>query len=338
MSSEAQSFKRAPSTQMASWFLDLNSAKRLDLDPPYQRRSVWSPEYRQFFIDSVIRNYPTQSIFIDAAVNPDSATLYRILDGKQRLTSLIMFIENRFSTPQSLEDVGLDNSYYSDLPHDVKTRILSYLFTVETVSNASPAELNQAFDRLNRNVLKLNKQELRHAQYSGAFVSKMEKIADDSFWENVGFVTPPRRRRMLDVEYISEFYIVAAVGIQDGKDYLDTFYAKWDIEIPDEREADQRFQGAKKYLERVNKEYPFAQSRFKNVADFYSAWAAVINLSGEKLATAQVAGERLAVFELEIEDQETPRSRDYLLASRQGSNKSSNRLLRRRILEEVFRG
>ena len=337
--SEAGVFNRNPSPQMASWFLDLNSAKRLDLDPPYQRRSVWNLEFRKFFIDSIIRNYPTQAIFIDTTLDPDHPTTYKILDGKQRLTSLIMFTDNEFPTPESLSDLGLDDTYYSDLPREVKTQILRYLFTVETVTNANAAELNQAFDRLNRNVIRLNKQELRHAQYAGAFITKMEKLSDEPFWEDIGLVTPARRRRMLDVEYISELYVVAALGIQDGKDYLDLIYSTWDEEIDNERQADARFRHARQFLEVVNVEYPLSQTRFSNIADFYSVWAAVIELrAASALDEPLVCAARLAAFYVELVSQTSDRLRSYLLAARQGSNKGSNRTRRAEILKDVLTG
>jgi hypothetical protein len=33
---------RRVTTQDISWFLDLDNNKQLNLDPPYQRRSVWT--------------------------------------------------------------------------------------------------------------------------------------------------------------------------------------------------------------------------------------------------------------------------------------------------------
>lgn len=337
--SEDRQFQRTPSPQTASWFLDLNSTKQLDLDPPYQRRSVWNLEYRQFFIDSIIRNYPTQSIFVDVSIDPDGPTQYRVLDGKQRLTSLILFTQNTFVTPGSLADLSLDETYYSDLSKEVRTRILSYLFTVESVSNANAAELNQAFDRLNRNVARLNKQELRHAQYGGAFVTKMEAYSEDAFWEEVGLATQARRRRMLDVEYVSELYVLAALGVQDGKDYLDRLYADWDEEISGEKLADAKFRRARRFIERVNEAFPLAQSRYSNVADFYSLWFAVLRLAeADDLPDVADGADRLANFTSELEAQSSERARSYVLAARQGSNKSSNRTARAETLERVLKG
>lgn len=330
-------FERTPSPQTVSWFLDLADANRLNLDPPYQRRSVWSPQYRQFFIDSVIRNYPTQSIFIDRVVDPDRPTEYRVLDGKQRLMSILLFTQNEFPAPDSLADVGLDGKYYEDFAREDKLRVLEYLFTVEMVTNTSPAELNQAFDRLNRNVARLNKQELRHARFDGAFIRKVEELADAPFWEDIGLVTDARRRRMLDVEYVSEFYVVAARGVQDGKDYLDEIYAEWDEEIPDARRVNKRFAESVAYLATVNKILPISSTRYSNVADFYSLWAALLSLRDTgMLPTPGQAAQRLQDFQSELEFANSERANEYLLSARQGSNKAANRIARARTLTDVI--
>jgi len=214
---------------------------------------------------------------------------------------------------------------------------LSYKLTVENIQEASPAELNAVFDRLNRNVARLNKQELRHAKYGGAFITKMERLAEDELWADVGLVTPARRRRMLDVEYVSEFYIVVLEGIQDGKDYLDEAYASYDEEIPEERRTDRQFKAAREWLAAINDEMPLDSTRFSNVADFYALWAALCQLvaSKQELDTAGAA-KRLERFQIEIEGQKTARSQGYLLAARQGSNKKPNRELRAGMLLSVL--
>lgn len=338
MAGQDERFERNPNTQQAGWFVDLDSAGRLDLDPPYQRRSIWNLQFRQFFIDSVIRNYPTQAIFIEVQIDPDGPTKYRVLDGKQRLTSLFMFLRDEFPTPDSLEDLKLHDAYYSDLPKEVKSRILGYKLTVENIQDAAPAELNQVFDRLNRNVARLNKQELRHAKYGGLFITKMERLADDEFWSEIGLVTAARRRRMLDVEYVSEFYIVALHGIQEGKDYLDEMYSRYDEEIPTERKTDRLFRAVRTKLQSLNQVRGLEGTRFSNVADFYSLWAAlcVIEENGQLTDDAKAA-RRLVEFQAEIEKNSSARARRYLLAARQGSNKKPNRELRAEILLDVLR-
>jgi len=338
MADEMPTFHRTPNTQTASWFLDLQEAGKLDLDPPYQRRSVWNYDYKQFFIDSIVRNYPTQAIFLDMTIDPDKPAVYKVLDGKQRLSTLIEFVQDEFPAPISLNDMRVGEAYYSDFPKVLKLRVLKYQFTVETVSDATTAELNQAFDRLNRNVSRLNSQELRHAKFGGQFITKMEKLADDDFWEEVGLITPSRRRRMLDVEYVSEFYAICLMGVQDGKDYLDLIYADFDDEIPEEKAADQLFRRIRKQLEEMNKIRQLSLTRFKNVADFYSLWAALHSAFSDNTGVlpSAAASEALVAFQEELEAQDTKRSVSYLLAARQGSNKAPNRQLRADILKKIL--
>ena len=336
---ENQQFKRTPSSHTASWFLDLNSSKQLNLDPRYQRRSVWSDEYRKFFIDSIIRNYPTQSIFVDVTINPDGPSEYRVLDGKQRLTTLIAFTNNEFVTPETLSDLNVNGLFYRDLSKELRTSVHSYLFTVENVSNASDADLNQAFDRLNRNVLQLNKQELRHARFSGAFISKMESLAEHQFWKTINLFSKARVRRMVDVEYVSELYVLTAKGIQDQKVLLEEYYAKWDEEIEDEHSVDTKFESIRKYMESMNAIAPIFDKRYSNSADFYSLWATIRLMQQQKTEPNHKASvDRLSTFLSELDARETERSRQYMLAAIQGSSQLANRLSRTEILQRVMLG
>ena len=50
--------------QDVSWILDQKEKGQLDLDPPYQRRSVWSPRDKRYFIDTVLNGYPAPPIFL----------------------------------------------------------------------------------------------------------------------------------------------------------------------------------------------------------------------------------------------------------------------------------
>ena len=87
--------ERSPTRQSVAWFVDLIN-RGLVFDPPYQRRSVWSKQYKSFFIDTIMRNFPSPPIFLHMQVSPDGAVKYYVVDGKQRLESIIDFIERRF--------------------------------------------------------------------------------------------------------------------------------------------------------------------------------------------------------------------------------------------------
>ncbi len=47
--------QRRSTSQDISWFLDLKRNGQIDMDPPYQRRSVWNSKDRRFFLDTIFR-------------------------------------------------------------------------------------------------------------------------------------------------------------------------------------------------------------------------------------------------------------------------------------------
>ena len=77
--------------------LELANAFRdgtISLIPPFQRGRVWSKPTRRKLIENMVRGRPIPAIFLyKDTVSEDSSTFtYNILDGKQRLESLLLFI------------------------------------------------------------------------------------------------------------------------------------------------------------------------------------------------------------------------------------------------------
>ena len=82
--------------QTIAWFWDLYNRGLIDLDPPYQRRSVWNQPYRDFFVDTVLQGYPSPAIFLFEQISPEGQATYHVVDGKQRLSTVFSFINNEF--------------------------------------------------------------------------------------------------------------------------------------------------------------------------------------------------------------------------------------------------
>ena len=218
----------------------------------------------------------------------------------------------------------------------MQNRFLRYIIAVEFLENADETELQAAFDRLNRNVAKLNAQELRNARFSGAFISLMETLADDPFWKDIGLATTARIRRMLDIEYVSEIFILTMQGVQDGKACLDQAYADYEEEIPDIERHRRAYETCKNAVSRLWRH--LETDRFTNLADFYSLWAAFLQL-GEVVNNLnfEETARRLSAFANSVRVMPTPaEAQAYLVATTQGSNKGANRQLRANLLKELF--
>ncbi len=328
--------ERRPSPQTITWFIDLHHGEQLDLSPPYQRLSVWNLEYRQYFIDTILRNYPSPQVFLDVEITTGGRTIYHVVDGKQRLSAIIEFLEDKFSTSTAHSGTSIGEKYYSDLSPAVQNRFLRYIIPVEFLENAVEAELQGAFDRLNRNVARLNAQELRNARFSGAFISLMESLSDDPFWKDIGLATTARIRRMLDIEYVSEIFVLTMRGIQDGKAILDQVYADFDDEIPDVDKHRRLYDQCKSFISDL---WPHLETdRFRNLADFYSLWAATLKFVDKiRDLDIEATARKLSDFANLVRSTPTPpEAQEYLVAATQGSSKASNRELRAIILHRLF--
>jgi hypothetical protein len=212
--------------------LDLHRNKQLDLDPPYQRRSVWTRRDKQFFLDTVFRDFPSPAIFLHKSINDDGSATYHVVDGKQRLQTILDFVDDKLRIAKDFGDVRLDGKKWSELQGDQELRhhFWNYQIPVEMLDLIEGSVVNEVFDRLNRNSRKLTPQDLRHAKFDGWFIATVEGESTQEDWRKLGVVTTARARRMADSQFISELLLVLLEKRIWGFDQnaLDEFYAKYD--------------------------------------------------------------------------------------------------------------
>lgn len=223
--------RRSPTSLDISWFLDLKEREQLDLDPPYQRRSVWSLNDKRFFIDTILNDYPAPPVFLHRELDEHGRSMYHVVDGRQRLETIFEFMDDKIRIPENFSEQSLQNMKWSDLNNDLKTRYWSYQLIVEMLPVVKDDNLiRDIFDRINRNSRKLSRQEMRHAKYDGWLIGIVEKEAEKKEWEDFKIVTPARSKRMLDVQFISELYaVILRKGISSFKQNdMDALYAEYD--------------------------------------------------------------------------------------------------------------
>ena len=77
--------------------------------------------------------------------------------------------------------------------------------------------------------------------------------------------------------------------------------------------------------------------RFRNLADFYSLWAAVLDITDMNEGfDVQVTARRLSSFGESVREGASGDAQAYLIAATQGSNKAPNRRLRAGLLRAQF--
>src|SRR6266478_6125149 len=90
--------------QKISWFRKEQNAGNLDLTPQFQRRPVWTEEQSSYLIDTILSGLPIPEIYIRSSSTPAGDTRYEVVDGQQRIRSVLVFGSNDLQL--SGDDVG----------------------------------------------------------------------------------------------------------------------------------------------------------------------------------------------------------------------------------------
>ena len=306
---------------------------RLDMDPQYQRKSTWNDEYKRFFVDTILHNYPCPTIFLVKEYNSKYEPVYAVVDGKQRLTTIFRFYDGELTTSENNTEPILSEKYFEEIG-EFQRVFLDYKLTVEVLDKTTTTELKEAFDRMNRNVSKLNAQELRHARFSGRFINFCETWVQNPYFQASTICSQKRSDRMADVEYISELVVLTERGIQNGKDILDNVYAEYDEEIPNEAELYAQFEHILNIVKGVGLS-DTGKAPFGSLSDIYSLWAAIREVLQENCALdIERSRELLIALSEEADKRTTQDGIDYFESSQRQTNSSRSRQKRTDIIKK----
>lgn len=208
--------------------------KWMNLQPEYQRRQVWDNKKQSLFIESLLMNLPVPPIFLFES----DYNRYEVMDGQQRLTSIVRFYSNKYKLA-GLEYWGeLNNKFYSDLPpilqRGLDRRRISAVVLQSSPHDNSKDELRRVvFERLNTGGQKLNAQELRNCIYAGPFADLIVELAGYRKFNEMWDIPPyednisdghvnselgenPTYKRMVDCELVLRFFAFRARGFIKG--------------------------------------------------------------------------------------------------------------------------
>ncbi len=142
-----------------SKIIELFNHHQLFVDREYQRGMVWKPEQKKKLIDSIMRKFPIPLLILQKDGNN-----YNIIDGQQRIESIIGFYENKLTYtngswsefrlldasqfPLYDSDDSWLNKNFHNLTEDEKNRFRDYPIQVIILENYSNNEIRDVFVRL----------------------------------------------------------------------------------------------------------------------------------------------------------------------------------------------
>lgn len=269
-------------------FLEWQRSGVLQLQPVFQRRSVWDAKAKSFLIDTVARGLPMPIVFLRQLQDLDTFRIcMEVVDGQQRLRTLLAYID-RSCLPdfdpdrdaflvRRIHNPELANLTFAELPADIKADILAY----EISTHVFPASTGddvvlRVFARLNSTGTELTPQELRNAKYFGAFKSVAYDLAFRHLeqWRRWRVFTDDQIAEMDEVEAVSEYLLTMMRGVE-GKTQrkLDAVYGLFD----------EAFDGSDVLAARLNRVLQaidedlgdiVPESRLRRPALFYSLFSA----------------------------------------------------------------
>lgn len=346
------------SVQNISWFRDRYREGTLVIKPPYQRKPVWAVRQKCYLIESILMGLPVPEIYIQQTTSPDGETTYAIVDGQQRIRSVLQFVGseadpeeqeyNKFALDKIDANSPWRNITFAELSDDNKSKFYGYRFAVRYLNTENDDNVRDMFRRLNKFLTPLKPQELRNATFSGPFVVLVKKLADDDYWVENRIVTTAAIRRMADVEFVSELLIGVMHGPQGGSaKIIDEYYKQYEDyedEFPDQRRATNLYNETLTTVQRI---LPYIKERrWNNKTDFYTLFVAIASLlrSGELLkknvmpvrkaliAFADEINSRLADEQAQV----SQNAIEYVRAVEKGANDKKRRADRHKALIKVI--
>lgn len=147
---------------------DLVNSKAINLDPIYQRGAVWTLQRRRGVIDSIDLGYPVPSIMLSQY----ELGKYNAIDGKQRIQSLVGYIQNEYTNMQNIK--------FKDMPESYQIMFNNKRVSVALCNGLSIEEESRIFERINR-CMPLSNGELIHSYvYSNVAEIRDNLFSDES--------------------------------------------------------------------------------------------------------------------------------------------------------------
>lgn len=333
---------------------------KLIVDDSYQRRSVWSEKDKIRLIETVLLNLIIPVLFFwKADTDPETGeSITHIVDGQQRIKALCSFVNNEFKLkPQYLLDATTKkkyaNKFFKDLDPEDKKALWNYqLMVIDIDPVATRADIITMFNRLNLTDYNLNDQEKRNSM-SGEFAALARELSDAPIWEEKHLFTTTDVKRMKDVEFCASLILLYKKGIIDQTDQtaLNQAYEELQEGYTDAESDKESIFAAIDLIPRFFIS-PEVTKFLKKKTQLYTLFSVVFYMQREKIEVGEKQLTNLqhfvdlyAVFSNDMDLSEQivdtekvlfDRLKKYKLASSEGLNKHTNRMIRYSVMKNFM--
>lgn len=329
-------------------FWENHQLKKYNFEPSYQRPSdVWSDTKKSFLMDTIIKNFPMPPIFLHQHIDVTSGkTIYDVIDGKQRLTTIISFIENKISLPDDFSsdtfgDERLNGLSFKDLDNDElsewKKVFWKYELTIEYVDTDQIEIVNNIFDRLNRNGEPLTSQELRNAKYHNSdFYALVEECSKIPFW--AAPLNKLEKNRLEHHEFIAELLFVILeddIFASDRTQIIDDLFKKYAEQGLTNRAVTlDEFEKITAIMKSYNLDYD--KYSIYGVSHLYGLFCLAWVINENSLTITDIHDKLTSFYELLRKKADNPMTKEYQISMNAGTKSRARRVRRINSLLEFL--
>ena len=209
------SYDSRPIQTLINQIKNVNKRDGIDLRPSYQRGYIWSADFKDKLLYSIIKSYPIGNISLRVRTDRNNkGAMQEVVDGQQRLTTVFKFIEDGYIIQSDtsrriieyiIEYMGEENDpkldrlkrrllnkgkislKYNQLPQSIQDNILAYNISITNITNATDDEIAEYFrylqnqERLRAGEIINSVPETKLEKYLNAIEDKDKLLAKLSF-------------------------------------------------------------------------------------------------------------------------------------------------------------
>jgi hypothetical protein len=321
--------------------------KKYNFSPDYQREGdVWSETDKSYLIDTILKNFPMPPIFLHQHIDTNTGkTIYDVIDGKQRLSAIISFLQNDISVPEDFSDDGFGDSQLSgvffrdlDTPtlSEWKKSLWKYEISIEYIETDDIDVVNHIFDRLNRNGEPLTHQELRKARFGTSdFYNLISEFSGHGVFSDI--TDKLKSNRLENHEFISELILLVSENTVISGDHplkIDDLYQRYSEKSLEELNIVRTdFSNVESTFSTFN--INFTDKRFYGVSHIFGLWGLAWKLNSENIVIENIQ-ELISDFYsiYKLKDASNPIIENYRITMSAGTKGAARRKQRIEALYE----
>lgn len=247
-----------PNPFMVETLQKFDATNKIIYNTEFQRGEVWDSRRKQKLIDSILRGYNINTIFLRQLGDGR----YECLDGQQRLKSIHEFMNDKFPINPRYTPEFNRETFFSEMPESLKNKIRSYLIYGIVLYTDDDEETCKIFLRLQEG-LPLNSAEKLNAK-TGFLRNEIIELTKHQFFRNLGI-----KNYRFEIRYLlaQAFLLTLRNQITDMKfRYLEEMYDTYKTV----RSSDSITNTIKKVLNFLDREFGNESKIIKYNADFIS--------------------------------------------------------------------